>query len=176
MTLFVSIGFNCGKLKRYSEAIEAYSRALQLKPDFAIAYYNISLFQFHLHRNADAIQAAEKALAIEPDYDEPYVVIGMSRRESGDLDGAITAFKRAAEMNPGFMEAHANLGEAYIQCKQLDAALRQLQWAIQLHPEEPWLYRTLALTRWKRSEFVAAAADYSRSLLLYLRRWLSSRT
>jgi predicted Zn-dependent protease len=50
------------------------------------------------------------------------------------------------------MEAHANLGEAYIQCKQLDAAVRQLQWAVQLHPEEPWLYRTLALAHWKRSE------------------------
>jgi tetratricopeptide (TPR) repeat protein len=43
MTLFVGIGFNCGRLKRYSEAIEAYSHAVELKPDFAIGWYNISL-------------------------------------------------------------------------------------------------------------------------------------
>jgi len=44
VTLFVSIGYNCRTLKRYSGAIEAYSRALQLKPEFTAGWYNIALF------------------------------------------------------------------------------------------------------------------------------------
>jgi Flp pilus assembly protein TadD len=51
MSLFVSIGFNCGRLKRYSEAIDAYAHAIDLQPDFAVGWYNIALFQFHLHHS-----------------------------------------------------------------------------------------------------------------------------
>ena len=86
------------------------------------------------------------------------------------------AFRRAAEMNPYFMEAHANLGETYLQCKQIEAALRQLQWALQLHPGEPWLYRTLGLAHWKSRKVIAALGDWSRATYLYLRRELSSTT
>jgi tetratricopeptide (TPR) repeat protein len=172
MTLFVSVGYNCGRLKRYSEAIDAYSRAVELKPDFAIGWHNIALYHFHLHHYREAILAGERALAIDPDYDEPYVIIGMARRESG----ALAALKRAAEINPNFMEAHANLGEAYLQCKEVDAALRQLQWALQLHPEEPWLYRTLALAHWKQRRMIAAVGDWAKAAYLYLRKSLSNGT
>ena len=97
----------------------------------------------------------------------------MARRESGNLDGALTAFRRAAEINPYFMEAHANLGETYLQCSQIEAASRQLQWTLELHPEEPWLYRTLAQAHWKRRRVIAALRNISKAMFLYLRRGLS---
>jgi tetratricopeptide (TPR) repeat protein len=96
----------------------------------------------------------------------------MARRKSGNLDGALTAFRRAAEINPYFMEAHANLGETYLQCSQIEAASRQLQWTLELHPEEPWLYRTMALTHWKQRKIIAALGDWSRAAYLYSRRAL----
>jgi protein O-GlcNAc transferase len=92
------------------EAIEAYSHAVVLKPDFAIGWYNISLFHFHLHHYHDAVLAAERALAVDPDHDEPHVVIGMARRESGDLDGAVTAFKRAADKSELYGSARQPCG------------------------------------------------------------------
>ena len=94
----------------------------------------------------------------------------MARKESGDLDGAIKAFKQAVEINPSFMEAHANLGGTYLGCKQIDAAVRELLWAIQLQPQEPWLYRTLALAHWKRREFMAAAGDWCKAIYLFIRK------
>jgi tetratricopeptide (TPR) repeat protein len=74
------------------------------------------------------------------------------------------------------MEAHANLGETYLECRQIEAALRQLQWALELHPKEPWLYRTRALANWKQRKIITALGDWSRATSLYLRRWLSSKT
>ena len=149
---------------------------MQLKPEFAVGWYNIGLFHFHQRHYSDAVFASERALAVDPDYDEPHVIIGMTRRESGALDGAVEAFKRAIEINPSFMEAHANLGETYLRCKKIDAAVRELQWAIQLRPEVPWLHHTLAMAHWKRREIIKAAGDWCRAIYLYFSNGLKSKT
>ncbi len=177
MTLFVSIGYNCGRLRRYSEAIDAYSRAVQLKPDFAVGWYNVGLFHFHQHHYRDAVLASEKALAINPDYDAPYVIIGMEHRRSGDLDGAVWSFKRAIDLNPSFVEAHVNLGETYLRRNEIDSAMRELQWAIQSAPGRARIYReTLALAHWKRGEITNAAGEWCKAIYLYLRNRINSQT
>ena len=101
----MSIGYNCGKLRRYSEAIEAYKQVLWLRPDFAEAWYNIGLFEYYLRYFPDAITAAERASAIDPQYDEPYVVLGIARGEIDDLAGGIEALKKAIDLSPSLMEA-----------------------------------------------------------------------
>ena len=57
-----------GKLE---EAIEAYNKALAIKPDYADAYNNMGIALKEQGKLEEAIEAYNKALAIKPDYAEP---------------------------------------------------------------------------------------------------------
>ena len=57
-----------GKLE---EAIEAYNKALAIKPDYAEAYNNMGNALKEQGKLEEAIEAYNKALAIKPDYAEP---------------------------------------------------------------------------------------------------------
>ena len=57
-----------GKLE---EAIEAYNKALAIKPDYADAYNNMGVALKEQGKLEEAIEAYNKALAIKPDYAEP---------------------------------------------------------------------------------------------------------
>ena len=54
-----------GKLE---EAIEAYNKALAIKPDYAEAYSNMGVALKDQGKLEEAIEAYNKALAIKPDY------------------------------------------------------------------------------------------------------------
>ena len=56
-----------GKLE---EAIEAYNKALAIKPDYAEAYNNMGNALKEQGKLEEAIEAYNKALAIKPDYAE----------------------------------------------------------------------------------------------------------
>ena len=57
-----------GKLEK---AIEAYNKALSLKPDYAKAYNNMGVVLKDQGKLEEAIEAYKKALLLKPDYAIP---------------------------------------------------------------------------------------------------------
>ena len=68
-----------GKLE---EAIEAYNKALAIKPDYAEAYNNMGVTLKEQGKLEEAIEAYNKALAIKPDYAEAYNNMGISSQRA----------------------------------------------------------------------------------------------
>ena len=66
-----------GKLE---EAIEAYSKALAIKPDYAEAYNNMGNALKDQGKLEEAIEAYSKALAIKPDYEAARTQSCINRR------------------------------------------------------------------------------------------------
>ena len=64
-----------GKLE---EAIEAYNKALSIKPDYADAYYNLGIALQDQSKLEEAIEAYKKALSIKPDYADAYYNMGIA--------------------------------------------------------------------------------------------------
>jgi len=56
------------KDRRYKEAIVAYKKAIDIKPDYAEAYYEMGGAYCGLRQFQDAIATHKKAVAIKPDY------------------------------------------------------------------------------------------------------------
>ncbi len=54
------------KLNRYNEAIESYSIAIQINPNYLSAHNNKGLALFDLSRYNEAIESFNKALQIDP--------------------------------------------------------------------------------------------------------------
>jgi len=64
------------KTKRWPEAIEAFKRAIQLKPDYAEAYSNLGWAYNNTGAYAAAIDPLKKAIQLKPDLPEGHFNIG----------------------------------------------------------------------------------------------------
>ena len=71
------MGMHSQRQGKLEEAIEAYNKALAIKPDYAEAYNNMGMFSQEQGKLEEAIEAYNKALAIKPDYADAYNNMGM---------------------------------------------------------------------------------------------------
>jgi tetratricopeptide (TPR) repeat protein len=74
---FFDIGMQNNENAEYSEAIDAFKRAIELKSDYANAYYNLGHAYFNLHRYDEAHDAYKKAVKINPKFGDAYFSLGI---------------------------------------------------------------------------------------------------
>jgi hypothetical protein len=94
-----------GKLE---EAIEAYEKALTLKPDYAEAYTNMGVALQEQGKPEEAIDAYNKALAIKPDNAEAYNNMGITLADEGKLEDAFEVYHKSLTIKPDYAEATEN--------------------------------------------------------------------
>ena len=63
-----NIGIALQKQNKLEEAIEAYNKAISIKPDHADAYNNMGIALKEQGKLEEAIEAYKKAISIKPDY------------------------------------------------------------------------------------------------------------
>jgi predicted O-linked N-acetylglucosamine transferase (SPINDLY family) len=91
------------------DAIAAYRRAIELKPDYAAALSNLGVALKELGRFDEAVAALRRAIELEPDRAEVHNNLSSTLLAQGDHEGAIRACRRALELRPGYTDAHSNL-------------------------------------------------------------------
>jgi tetratricopeptide (TPR) repeat protein len=97
------------ELMQFDDAIDSYKKALEIKPGYSEAYYNMGI-AFKNKGDLDAsINSYKKALEIKPDYAEAYNNIGNTFSDKGDLESAIDSYKKALEIKPDYTKAKENL-------------------------------------------------------------------
>ena len=84
----ISGASNAG-LMQFDAAIESYKQALKIKPDYAEAYYNMSVALNDKGDPEAAIESYKQALKIKPDYAEAYNNMGVALNDNGDPEAAI---------------------------------------------------------------------------------------
>lgn len=114
--------------KSYDQAIADYTRAIQLKPDFAEAYNNRGLAYALKSKNQmqKAIADYGQAIRLRPAYAFAYNNRGVAYMASGHSEEALSDFNLAIQIDPGFPQAHSNRGNYYWRAGQYDLALIDL--------------------------------------------------
>lgn len=91
------------------EAVTFFQRAVDLDPDFALAYAGLAQAQYHRasygslteeEAFALATPAVEKALALDDQLGEAHAVDGVMKMSEGKIEAAEAAYQRAIELNP----------------------------------------------------------------------------
>ena len=109
INLYNIIGAANKELGKLEEAIEAYNKALQLKPDFAEANYNMGNALKDQGKLGEAIKAYTKALSLNPASADAHYNIGDPPQAHGKLDDALVAYNKALSIKPDYAEAHNNV-------------------------------------------------------------------
>ena len=94
---------------KFEEAVDMYSKAIEIEDGYASAYFNRALSFAILNKYAEATRDAEKVLDIEPEsYDAPYVM-GIIAEYQHDYNGAKEWYEKALSRNPNYEQASARL-------------------------------------------------------------------
>ncbi|MBD2625015.1 tetratricopeptide repeat protein [Trichormus variabilis] len=91
-------------------AIEEYTQALRLHPNFAEVYYKRGFTRHRLGDLKGAIADYNQCISINSNYSGVYNHRALARHDLGDLKGAIEDYNQALLLNPKFPEAHKNRG------------------------------------------------------------------
>ena len=90
------------RLGQLDASVEAYNKALAIKPDDADAYNNMGVALQKQGKLEEAIEAYNKALAIKPDFADAYNNMGIALKDQGKLEEAIEAFNKALAIKPDY--------------------------------------------------------------------------
>ncbi len=139
-------------------AIKLLERAVELAPDFAPAYaelshaYGLRVAQFapdDAVALARAEFAAEKALRLDANLAESHYAAGQLLwgvvRNRFLAERAIREFKLALKLNPNLDEAHHHLGQVYLHIGLLDRAVAEFEKTLELQPSDHNAIRRLGI-------------------------------
>ena len=153
-------------------AIEMYLKALELDPNYALAYAGLSLcYAQFINRGWDenaiwlskAEEAALKALGIDQRLPEAHFALGYVYEMKEEWDKEEGAMRRVLLLNPNHAHAHDSLGDVYYQRDQLEEAIAEYQTALRLDPFHPRAPIQLAATYEKAGQYRAAIAQLERT-------------
>lgn len=81
------------------KAVESYKQAIRIKPDYALARYNLGNNYFILGRYQEAIESYKQAVRIKPGLAEAHLDLGMTYLRLGDKDSALEEYKILKHLN-----------------------------------------------------------------------------
>lgn len=119
---------------QYQKAIEAYGRAIALRPNFHAAYNNLAVCYGKLGRYADAEKALQKCIALKPDDFYAMNNLAVMMIQTGRVDEGAAFAERAVKTEPGYANGHVTLGSAYATKRRYDDAEREFREALRLDP------------------------------------------
>ena len=118
-----------------------FRRALDLDPDYALAYAglcNVYLGKYRLDRRTDHVEpakrACEHALTNAPDLADVHVALGSLLRHTGEYDLAELEFQRAIVLNPEIEPAFYGIGRVYVAQNRHKEAEAIFRYAVDLEP------------------------------------------
>ena len=92
------LGWVLGEQRQLDEAIAAFRRAIELKPDHAEAHYLLGNYLDDAGRPVEAEAAYRKAVALRPDHAESHCNLGMALWRQGKLALALLSLERGHEL------------------------------------------------------------------------------
>jgi tetratricopeptide (TPR) repeat protein len=98
----------------YDQAIEAYEKAVSLRPHYAEAQVGLGDARAAKGDNEGAIAHYQKALSLDPLNARVHFALGkIYYTEKGLYYEAVTSYKKAVDLDPYFLDARMGLGEIY---------------------------------------------------------------
>ena len=166
INLYNIIGAASKGLGKLDSAIEAYAKALSIKPDYADAYNNMGVALTEQGKLSEAVEVFRKGLFIKPDHSEAYSNMGNALKEQGELEEAIEAYTKALSVKPNFTEAHYNMGVVLKEQGKLEEAIEAYNKALSLKPDYAEVYNNLGNALRDQDKLEEAIQAYNKALSL----------
>lgn len=150
----LAIEHNSYNYEAYNQAEHVYAYAVQLDPNFALAWARLSIIRSFLYFNAidtatnsaaAVKEAADRAMTLAPEAGESWIAQGAYRyRVLRDFEGAIAAYQEARKRLPNFSLVYQYLAFVQRRLGRWDEAEGNYKRALELDPRDIQLLNSMA--------------------------------
>jgi tetratricopeptide (TPR) repeat protein len=158
------LGASAAQIGKLDKAIDAFNKAISIKPDYADAYNNLGNALQEQGKLEEAIEAYNKALTIKPNYDEAYNNMGNALKEQGKLDKAIEAFTKALSIQPDNTAAYNNMGNVLKDQGKPEEAIEAYNKAISKRPDYAEAYSNMGNVLKEQGKLDEAVEAYKKAI------------
>ena len=118
------------------EAIPYFSKAIDLDPNFALAYANLGIAYVNMGEADRSFENVRKAFELRERATERerLVIEGYHYTETGELEKSLQAFQLLAKTYPNYSVGHHESGATFYSLGQFDRAILEFQEAIRQTP------------------------------------------
>jgi tetratricopeptide (TPR) repeat protein len=137
-------GVSLAQADKLEEALDAFRKAVELKPDFAEAHINLGLLLYRQGKADEAEKALLKALELKPEESKTkealadiYFEKAKELLQLEKIDEALEKLKLSSGFNPNYPFTNYLLGYAYTQKGMKEEAIKSFEAFLQLEPNAP---------------------------------------
>jgi len=150
-------------LGEYHKAIDDYTKAIQLNPNYTDAYYSRGIAYYNLKQYKKAIFDYTHVILLDSNYISAYMNRGNAYNNSGQYEKAITDYTQAIQLNPNDVSIYINRGNAYTNLEEYEKAIADYTYAIQLNPNSTYAYFNRAIAYRMLGKDEKAIADENKA-------------
>lgn len=144
-----SLGLKMQNTQGDAAAVPFFKRAIDLDPNFAMAYARLGVAYFNLNQPTLAAENTTKAYELREHTsakEKLYITCHYHDLVTGDVDQTIAAYRLLRQTYPHEESAYTNLNSAYTYSGRYEQALVEAQSALQEDPSDVINYTNLAGT------------------------------
>jgi len=153
-------------LKNFEGAINEYSKALKIDPEYTDALYERGLSKIEIHDFEGAIKDYTKALKINPEFYYGYGFRGDVNTTLGEYTAALADYEQALEINPNYCHALSRAGYLKAELKDYKGAIDYYSRAIDIDSTKAVNFFNRGLSKRRLSQLVDAIDDFDKAINL----------
>ncbi len=153
-------------LGRTPTAIDDFTKAITLSPDFALPHYARGNAYYQLDQNEKALRDYDKYVALAPKDAKGYAGRGLTLHELGRAKQAIDDFEAAIFLAPNYSLPYFGRGQIRTEERKYNLAVEDFDKSLALDPKDAVTLRYRGFAQEMRGDRVKAAIDYKQTLAL----------
>ena len=150
--------------KNYDEAIHCNTRAIELQPDFALAYVNRAAARVDKGEIEQGIEDCNIAMRLDPDIFNPYYIRGFAYDLQGNNSHALADLTESIRRNPNHADSYLSRSKAHIAEQAWDSAIADATKTISLNPRMVPAYNNRGVARLNKGDIAGAIKDCNEAL------------
>jgi superkiller protein 3 len=169
--------------EQFNEALGAYLRLRDLRPDIAEGWFNSGLVYQRMANFEEALKAYHEASRLDPESSKIWCNLGTVLFERGEYVEAERAVRRSLALRPEYVRAWDSLAAILGALGKLEAAEHACRQAIQLQPGFHGAWFKLGVIYYQEENFMAAEEAFNatadnpefRAYILHYRTMMAAR-
>jgi tetratricopeptide (TPR) repeat protein len=119
---FYEEGLEKAQAGKLEEAIELFSKSIELQPEDYYSWYNRGIAKNMLDNYEDALPDFEQTVKLAPDYKKGWLNRGTTKKHLTDYEGALSDYSYAIKLDPNYADGYYNRGLVYELLSKKDSA------------------------------------------------------
>lgn len=152
--------------KQYRHAIDYFTQALNIDPNYAELYYIRGNVYVSNEENEKAFEDFDRAIDLKFDPAELYLSRGDLFLKQGRYSDAISDFDTAIDKKADYGEAYYRRGQSKYHLEQMNDALTDFDSALHLQPNSPYVHYWSGLAKQQLGQVEEALTDFTEAIRL----------